>query len=589
MNTEIDDSDVTSADLLIEALRESGVSIVFANFGSDHAHIIEALAKARNQGEDVPAVVLCPHETTALSAAHGYAAATGRPQAVFVHCDVGTANLGGSVHNAARSHVPALIFAGLTPYTAEGELPGTRNHHINYLQDVHGQHDLVRPYVKWSYDIRTGSNIKQLVFRAMQLANSAPRGPVYLTAAREVLAEKTVRPQIDRDLWNPIAPIPASSELVDKIIEDIGAAKFPIIITSYLGQNPESVSKLVTLAESLGVAVVETTPSQMNFPADHPLHLGFAVDNVIADADFVLALDTNVPWVPAKRGPSPDARIYFVDSDPLKTDIPVWYMPSHHFIRADSLTLLDQLLAALPQETNERSAAVADRANSFAEIHRKQREKWQHDLLEGADKELTPEFVCATLSELIDDDTIIVNESITSAAAVYKHVPRAKACTFYGNGGSALGWSGGAAIGVKLARPDQTVISLVGDGTYFLSVPSSTYWVSGRYNVPFLTVIFDNGGWNATKQNLIKQHPGGVADTSDQYWVNFAQSADMAGIAQAAGGAYAATVTSVGELQTTLIEALARVNGGQSAVVSVRLAAISGQLNDELLDAHFKA
>lgn len=160
--------------MLIEALREAGISVIFANLGSDHAHIIEALAKARERGEDAPMVVLCPHETTALSAAHGYALVTGEPQAVFVHVDVGTANLGGSVHNAARSNVPALIFAGLTPFTAEGELPGTRNHHINYLQDVHGQHDLVRPYAKWSYDIRTGSNIKQLVFRAIQVSSSAP-------------------------------------------------------------------------------------------------------------------------------------------------------------------------------------------------------------------------------------------------------------------------------------------------------------------------------------------------------------------------------------------------------------------------------
>ena len=118
----------SAAALLIESLREAGVKYLFANFGSDHPAIIEALAAERERGIDTPAVIICPHEYSALSAAHGYAAVTGDPQAVFVHTDVGTANLGGSVHNAARSRIPVFIFAGLTPYTLEGELPGTSKH-----------------------------------------------------------------------------------------------------------------------------------------------------------------------------------------------------------------------------------------------------------------------------------------------------------------------------------------------------------------------------------------------------------------------------------------------------------------------------
>jgi acetolactate synthase I/II/III large subunit len=153
--------------LIVDALRDAGVTHFFANFGSDHPAIIEALAVDRENGLDTPTVILCPHEATALSAAHGYAAVTGRPQAVFVHTDVGTANLGGAVHNAARSRVPVFVFAGLTPYTLEGELPGGRNTFVNHLQDVADQHGLVRPYVKWSYDLRTAVNTPQVVHRAL--------------------------------------------------------------------------------------------------------------------------------------------------------------------------------------------------------------------------------------------------------------------------------------------------------------------------------------------------------------------------------------------------------------------------------------
>ncbi|MHA6694960.1 thiamine pyrophosphate-requiring protein [Homoserinimonas sp. A520] len=572
--------ELTASDVLVDALKEAGVSIIFANFGSDHPNIIEALAKRRSRGENAPMVVLCPHETTAMSAAHGYAQATGMPQAVFVHVDVGTANLGGAVHNAARSRVPVLVFAGLTPYTLENELPGTRNSHINYLQDVHGQQDLVRPYVKWSYDIRTGTNLKQVVFRALQLASSSPQAPVYLTAAREVLAETVRHRELDRGLWHPITPVPAAQSVVDGLVAAMAGAQFPLIITSYLGRHPESVGKLVQFAEALGVAVVETTASQMNFPADHPLHVGYSVDEVIDQADVILAIDTDVPWVLSRKSPSPDAHTYFVDTDPLKEDLPLWYMPSQHFVRADSPAFLDQLLVAVQGAGADSVKASGERAERIAEFHRQQREAWKQRLLGTAASALTPEVVCDTINRIIDDRTIVLNETITSADTVSRYIPRTQPGTLFGNGGSSLGWSGGAAIGIKLANPESTVVSLIGDGTYLLTVPSSTYWVADQYEAPFLTVIFDNGGWNATKQNLIKQYPGGVADTTDQYFVNLAQSADLAGIASVMGGAFSATVTTVSELESTLLEALGRVKAGQPAAVTVRLDAISNQQSD---------
>lgn len=582
MSSDLVGDQVTAADVLVDALKETGVSIIFANFGSDHPNIIEALAKRRSRGENAPVVVLCPHETTAMSAAHGYALATGMPQAVFVHVDVGTANLGGAVHNAARSRVPVLVFAGLTPYTLENELPGTRNSHINYLQDVHGQQDLVRPYVKWSYDIRTGRNLKQVVFRALQLASSSPQAPVYLTAAREVLAETVPDRDLDHELWLPVAPVPASKRIVDGLLEALAGARFPLIITSYLGRAPESVGKLVQLAEALGVAVVETTASHMNFPADHPLHVGYSVDDVIGQADVILSIDTDVPWVLSRQRPSPDAQTYFVDVDPLKEELPLWYMPSRHFVRADSPAFLDQVLEAVEEAGIGSFPATGERTERIAEIHRHQREAWKQRVLTADSSALTPELVCDTINRIIDDSTIVLNETITSADIVSRYIPRTQPGTLFGNGGSSLGWSGGAAIGIKLARPESTVVSLIGDGTYLLSVPSSTYWVAGQYAAPFLTVIFDNGGWNATKQNLIKQYPSGIADSTDQYFVNLAQSADLAGIASVMGGAFAATVTTVSQLESTLREALSRVRGGQSAAVTVRLDAISHQQNDVL-------
>ena len=107
----------TTSTAFLEALAEAGVTYVFANLGSDHPGLLEAVAQARAEGraDALPDIIVCPHETVAVSAAHAYAMVTGEPQAVLVHVDAGTQNLGGGVNNAMRGRVPVLIFAG-SPY-----------------------------------------------------------------------------------------------------------------------------------------------------------------------------------------------------------------------------------------------------------------------------------------------------------------------------------------------------------------------------------------------------------------------------------------------------------------------------------------
>src|SRR5215467_5424400 len=187
----------TASTAFLEALTEAGVDYLFANLGSDHPGIIESRAEAAVIGRKIPQLITCPNEMVALSCAHGYAQVSGRPQAVLVHVECGTQALAGAVHNAARCRIPVLIFAGASPFTQEGELPGSRNEHIHWIQDVFDQRGLVRGYVKYENELRTGKNIKQLVFRALQFANSDPRGPVYLVGAREVMEEEVGRQPVD--------------------------------------------------------------------------------------------------------------------------------------------------------------------------------------------------------------------------------------------------------------------------------------------------------------------------------------------------------------------------------------------------------
>lgn len=176
----------TVARRLLEEAARLGVDFIFTNLGSDHPAFIEAFAYARAYDRRVPRIIVCPHEMTALSAAHGHAMRTRRAQMVLVHVDVGTQNLGCSIHNAAKGRVPAIIVAGLSPVTVNGDRTGARSEFIHYTQDTSRQHEIGGQYMKWSYEVRAPEMMDQILLRGLQLASAEPQGPVYLTGAREI-------------------------------------------------------------------------------------------------------------------------------------------------------------------------------------------------------------------------------------------------------------------------------------------------------------------------------------------------------------------------------------------------------------------
>ncbi len=572
----------SGASAFMDALQEYGVSYIFANLGSDHPAIIENWARMQVEQKEMPGIIVCPHEMVALSAAHGHAMVSGKPQAVLVHVDCGTQNLGGAVHNAARGRIPVLIFAGASPLTLEGEMTGSRNEFIHWLQDVFDQRGIVRPYIKYENEIRTGKNIKQVVYRALQMAQSDPKGPVYLVAPREVLEEETEPVSVDVKGWKERSPGAIPPNNVAEIAAALLQAKRPLIVTSYMGRNTHAVAELVKLSDRLAIPVLESVPSHMNFPADHPLHAGYQwnapeQNEVLAQADLVLVIDSDVPWIPLFNKPADDCKIYYIDVDPLKENMPLWYIPSEGFYQADAFVALQQIHSFLDGLDAIDQVAIQQRYLTFSKLHAEQRKEWRSREQPRSPDVITPEYLTACVREAIDDDTIVLSEAITNYEIVSKHLARTKPGTFFASGASSLGWNGGAALGAKLAAPDKTVISLTGDGSFMFSNPTPVHWISRKYNIPFLTVIYNNRGWGAPRLSTLGVHPGGVAGQTDQFWVNFDPSADLAKVAEAAGGAYARVVEKPGELKKALASALQAVKGGRSAVLDVRLPQVSKQ------------
>jgi acetolactate synthase-1/2/3 large subunit len=314
----------------------------------------------------------------------------------------------------------------------------------------------------------------------------------------------------------------------------------------------------------------------MNFPADHPMHLGWQFTTVeqnptLAAADVVLVLDSDVPYIESNNKPSDDAALYVIDNDPIKSGMSLWHVPARRSAAANSKVAVTQLTAYARDHLDLDHELIEARRAEVTAAHDVQQAAW------GAQErpengQITPAYLTACVRELLaDEDALILTEAVTNYQTVAEHLHVNKPGSYLGSGGGSLGWHGGGLLGAKIASPERTVVALAGDGCYLFSVPSVVHWMARRYQLPTLTVIYDNRGWRAPKQSTLGVHPAGAAFAADDFGVSFEPEADLPGIAAAAGGAFAATVTDPADLPAVLKEALAAVHAGRSAVVAAHL------------------
>ena len=547
------------------------VRYMFANTGTDHGPLIEALAKtAKEDPRDIQPIVV-PHEQAAVSMAHGYYAVTQKPQMVLVHTLPGTANALGGVINAASCNVPLFLVAGRTPIT-EGELRAGKSQNIHWRQESRDQGNIVREFVKWDYEIRTNQNLAAVVSRAYKIAMSEPRGPVYMTLPREWLFEAMESTQLlSADVLEPASRMQADAASLEKAAEWLIAAESPLIVTKYLGRNPEAVQFLIELAELLAVPVVQQL-SYVNFPTDHPLNLGIQTTKYVRGADVLFFIDTDVPWEPPNRNVLRDGvKIIHLERDPMFTAIPGWGFPADLPITGCSEISLPALnaiirskLAAVPQsKLDERRRKIEAEHNDMI------REMDANVAAAKNQKPIHPIWLSHCIGEAMDDKTIIANETITSRLAEVIHLNR-PGSMFNTPLAGHLGWGLGAAIGMKLGAPEATVIAAEGDGSYMFSAPTACHFTAQKYRIPFLTVVYNNQVWNASLNAARGLYPDGVAARTRNFpGTDLSPSPNFELTAQACG-AYAARVEEPSELPDALAKALKVVKKeGRQALLNV--------------------
>ena len=565
----------TASHDLLQGLVDLGIEYLFCNLGTDHAPLIEEMAHWREQGRAFPKLILCPHENTAVHMAGGYAVATGRGQAVLVHVDAGTANAAMGLHNLCRTRIPVLLIAGRAPMSTFDSATGGRDTYVHFIQEPFDQASVVRPYVKWEYNLAWPSMAHEVISRAGAVMQSDPTGPVYLTLPREVLAAPVDAQSIGaygHQNHLPVKAQGADANAIAQIAAKLMASENPMLVTAYAGRNHAAPALIEKLAMLCGMRVCEFNSIYLNIRRNSPFFAGYNPAAFTEQADFGLMVDVDVPWIPKTTRVNPNAYWAQLDVDAIKRDIPMWGFPLNARIEGDSVRLLTQLIECIEQTATPAFKAMASQRSLIIQAeHEKNQQRAAAMAQEpGKVNAINPHFLCAAIGRQIRSEDVVLNEAIRNTMAVFEQIPREIPGTLMGLSGGGLGFSAGTALGIKLAQSQSRVIHFVGDGSFYFSNPSSVYAVAHQYDLPILTVLLDNGGWSAVKESTLRMYPKGEAKSTNQFASDLGYGTDFAAIAEAAG-AHGERLVDPSQTEAAIARCLAALDAGQSALLHVRI------------------
>jgi acetolactate synthase-1/2/3 large subunit len=250
----------------------------------------------------------------------------------------------------------------------------------------------------------------------------------------------------------------------------------------------------------------------------------------------------------------------------------MWSFPGHVRLAGDSGLILEQLLAEITaRATPAFRAAAAERVRNLTAARDARLAKArQLASAPGAAGEINPHYLFAELNKHLEPTDLVFNEGVRNAGACLMQLSRPLPNTIMRAGGGGLGWSGGMALGAKLAAPDRMMVQVVGDGSFYFGNPSSVFSVSQHYNLPCLSLVLDNMGWSAVKESTLRVFPDGDAKKANEFQAGLMPEADFTKVG-AAFGAYGERVIDPGDLPGAIERCVARVRSGRTSVLHVRV------------------
>ncbi len=505
--------------ILLEALKKQDVKYIFGNPGTTETAIMDAL-------ESYPEFeyILTVQESVAMGMADAYARATKKPAFVNLHIETGLANGLSLLHNAHSGGTPLVLSAGNKD---SREIAPGKTDLI----------DMVSPFTKWAVEVNHPDAIAQTVQKAFRIAMSPPTGPTFVAFTTNALDDKTnVYPT---ETYNEEIIIKPDEKSIDEAAELlVNSNNIGMLIGDRIVQisNPYIPTKL---AELLGAKVYSSNYSEMIFPNKHPnyinnLKLGFNSSDEFEEFDTVLAIG-GLPRVsymfsnPKMRIFNPKSKLIHIDNDPSqvgtteKTDIGIISDPS------DALKKLTIKVEELLQ---------GNKLEFFTEknlLLKKEKEKSENNiktelLANFNNSPMTPDRMISEIANSIPQNTIVVNDAVTTGNSIFKFMNFEKENSVFGGRGGSLGWGMGGALGIKLAFPDENVIAIVGDGTGMMSVQA--LWTASINNIPITYIMCNNSTYRILKLNMdIYKEQIGENKNSQYMGMNFDQKFDFKTIA----------------------------------------------------------
>jgi acetolactate synthase-1/2/3 large subunit len=547
-------------------LADRGVDYLFGNAGTDFAPLIEAYAQAARTGVAVPQPILATHENLAVTMAHGYGMVSRRIPAVMVHVSVGTANMVCAALNAARENVAILLTAGRSPLTETGLL-GSRDGYIHWAQEMYDQAGMIREIVKWDYELRNAEQLTTVVDRALAIAATEPRGPVYLSLPREVIAaplSEFEHPPPSR--LSAAAAAAPNAAAIAAAARMLAQATHPLIVTANAGRDAAAFEALTRFVERFAIPVVQHRPRYLSLPSSHPMNLGFDPTGPIQKADVIVVLEADVPWIPSRAAPGRDCKVIQCGLDPLFARYPIRGFPCDLAMTGSTLAIMSALSAALGDSVD--AGSVAQRQRWIKQEREARLAAWKTALDAGARKmPLDPAWVSHCIERAKDPHSIVINEYTLFLEHCSFEFPD---LYFGSSSASGLGWGAGAALGAKLALPDRPVMAVLGDGAYMFANPAAVHYASALHELPVLFVIMNNAMWGAVQRSTLAMYPDGLASKSNEPpFVGLPKLPAFEKLCEAAGG-YGERVEDPASLPGALQRALAVVtNERRQALLNV--------------------
>ncbi len=546
-------SAVSAGGAIFGKLKALGVDYIFANSGTDFPPIIEGLIEARDKGIDLPIAVTVPHEHVAVSMAHGYYQISGKAQAVMLHTNVGLSNGATGAINAACDHIPMLLMSGRTP-VMESAMFGARTVPIGWGQEMYDQTALVREACKWDYELRFPEQVAEVLDRGWAVANSTPKGPVYLSLPREVLCEPC--PEIGLDQPSRMSPARSAPDrkALKKAAELLADAERPLIIAQRGAGSRDAFEALAQFVEDWAIPLSHYWANQIAIPMSSPCHVGWMPDELLREADVVLVLNALAPWWPDKAIPSADATIIQLGPDPLfARSTPIRNFRSDVTLAGETAATLQELIRMVRSHPKPVDSVDA-RRSIIEEIAARERKRVAAEAQNGNTSPMSKEWVSHCLGRAIKGCKASIFHELGCPLPPLELDQHLGYFQEPHSGG--LGWGLPAAMGAQLADPERLIFATVGDGSYMFANPAVCHQICESLALPVITLVLNNEEWGAVRHSVQSLYKNGLAaQTADVPLTSLRPSPDFTKTAEASR-AYTETVRDGAELPAALERAI---------------------------------